>query len=396
MSGPHATRPLRILIAPDKFKASLSALQVADAIEAGLRASLPDAIYRKLPVADGGDGTVGAIVDALGGALVEVAVTGPLGAPMTAAYGRCGELAVVDMASASGLALLPSAQRDPLRATSRGTGELLAHALAAGAKRILLGIGGSASVDGGAGMLQALGARLLDARGDPVPPGGAGLAQLDRIDLDGLDARLATCRVEVACDVDNPLTGARGAAAVFGPQKGATPAMVASLEAALVHFADLIERGPGPGVASHPGAGAGGGIGAALLLFPNVTLRPGIEIVAEILGLDAAVREADLVVTGEGCIDGQTAGGKAPVGVARIARRHGKPVLAIGGSLGPDADAVHQEGIAAVFGAVSRPCTLAEAMEAAEANLRAAARNVGAALRVGAGLALENPQEPGG
>jgi glycerate kinase len=377
---------LKILIAPDKFKESLTALQVADAIEAGLRDVFPDADYRKLPVADGGDGTVRAIVDALGGELVELGATGPLGGRVRAAYGRCGDLAVIEMAAASGLALLAPAARDPLAATSAGTGDLIRHALDAGARRFLLGVGGSATVDGGAGMLQALGARLLDARGVELPPGGAALARLVRIDLDGLDPRIAASRFEVACDVDNPLTGPRGAAAVFGPQKGATPGMVALLDAALAHYAAVIERGFGEAVADVQGAGAGGGIAAALRVFLRATLRPGIEIVADVVKLDAAVRDADLVVTAEGRIDGQSAGGKAPVGVARIARRHGKPVVAIGGSLAPDAGAVHAQGIDAVFGAVTRPCTLAEALHEAEANLRSASRNVGAALRIGAAL----------
>jgi glycerate kinase len=397
-SAPAESPFVKILIAPDKFKESLSALQVADAIEAGLREVFPEADIRKLPVADGGDGTVRALVDALGGRLVEVEATGPLGAPVRAAYGRCGDLAVIEMAAASGLALLAPEERDPLRATSAGTGELIRHALDAGARRFLLGVGGSATVDGGAGVLQALGARLLDARGVDLAPGGAALARLARIDLHGLDPRIATSRFEVACDVDNPLTGPRGAAAVFGPQKGATPEAVGLLEAALAHYAAVIERGFGEAVADLPGAGAGGGIAAALRVFLRAALRPGIDIVADALGLDAAVRDADLVVTGEGRIDGQTAGGKAPVGVARIAGLYGKPVIAIGGSLAPDAAAVHGAGIAAVFAAVGRPCTLAEALFEAEANLRAAARNVGAALQVGArlGAAVDTPLTPDG
>jgi glycerate kinase len=377
---------VNILIAPDKFKESLSALQVADAIEAGLREVFPDARYRKLPVADGGDGTVRAIVDALGGDNVEATVSGPLGAPVRAAYGRCGDLAVVEMAAASGLALVPPQERDPLRASSRGTGELILHALDGGARRFLLGVGGSATVDGGAGMLQALGIRLLDDAGAELPGGGAALARLARIDVGGLDPRIAACRVEVACDVDNPLTGPRGAAVIYGPQKGATLEMVRTLDAALAHYGAAIERVSGLAVADLAGSGAGGGIAAAMHVFLHAALRPGIDIVADVLGLEDAVIGADLVVTGEGRIDGQTAGGKAPVGVARIARRHGKPVVAIGGSLAPDAGAVHAEGIDAVFAAVSRPCTLDEALGEAEANLRLAARNVGAALRVGASL----------
>jgi len=377
---------MNILIAPDKFKGSLTALQVADAIEAGLRDIFPDAVCRKLPVADGGEGTVQAIVDALGGELVRTEVTGPLGEPVAAAYGRCGALAVVEMAAASGLALMPAARRDPLSATSFGTGELIRHALDAGARRFVLGVGGSATNDGGAGMLQALGARLADDAGRDLARGGAALARLADADLAGLDARLAGCDIQVACDVDNPLLGPRGASSVFGPQKGATPAMVRELEGALARWAGVLARRFGTAALDFPGAGAGGGIAVAMVLGLGGRLRPGIDIVADVVGLEAAVRAADLVVTGEGRIDGQSAGGKAPVGVARLARRFGKPVIAIGGGLAPDADAVHAEGIGAVFGAVSRPCTVDEAVRDAAANLRAAARNVAAALRIGMAL----------
>jgi glycerate kinase len=377
---------MNILIAPDKFKGSLTALQVAGAIEAGMREVFPEAVYRKLPVADGGEGTVRALADALGGELAEVRVTGPLGDPVDAHYGRCGDLAVVEMAAASGLALMPEARRDPLAATTYGTGELIRHALDRGARRLVLGVGGSATNDGGAGMLQALGARLLDARGRDLARGGAALVQLERIDLSGLDPRLAACEVQVAVDVDNPLLGPRGASTVFGPQKGATPDMVRQLEASLQRYAEVVARDRQADIARMPGGGAGGGIAAAMAVFLHGRLRPGIEIVADIVGLEQAVRDADLVVTGEGRIDGQSAGGKAPVGVARIARRQGKPVIAIGGSLAPDADAVHGDGIAAVFGAVSRPCSVAEAVAEAHDNLRKAARNVAAALALGAVL----------
>jgi glycerate kinase len=377
---------MNILIAPDKFKGSLSALQAADAIEAGMRAVFPDAVYRKLPVADGGDGTVQAIVDALGGRQVQVSVAGPLGEPVMAPYGRCGDLAIIEMAAASGLALIPLARRDPLHATSAGTGQLILHALDAGARRFVLGVGGSATNDGGAGMLAALGVRLLDANGAALPPGGAALRHLADIDTAGLDPRLAGCDIEVACDVDNPLLGPRGATAVFGPQKGATPDAVGQLEAALQRYADVLARRFGAGAPDFAGAGAGGGIATAMVLFLQGRLRPGIDIVADVVGLEAAIGAAHLVITGEGRIDGQSAGGKAPVGVARLARRLGKPVIAIGGSLAPDADAVHAEGIAAVFSAVSRPCTVEDAVRDAAVNLHAAARNVAAALRVGAGL----------
>lgn len=380
---------MKIVIAPDSFKESLSALQVAQAIEAGMREVWPHAAYVKVPVADGGEGTVQAMIDATGGRRVDVRVTGPLGQTVDAFYGRTGGadgLAVIEMAAASGLEGVPPDLRDPRTATSRGTGELILAALDAGARRFVLGVGGSATNDGGAGMLQALGVRLLDDAGNDIGPGGAALAQLARIDASGLDARVREAEFRIACDVDNPLTGPRGASAVFGPQKGATPAMVARLDAALAHYADIVKRDLGRDVAQMPGAGAGGGIAAAMVVFLDGQLRPGIDIVTEAVGLDAAVRDADLVVTGEGRIDGQTVNGKTPMGVARVARRHGKPVVAIGGSLAPDAGAVHAEGIEVVLAAVARPCSVADALADADANLRRAARNLAAALSLGARL----------
>jgi glycerate 2-kinase len=380
---------MKIVIAPDSFKESLTALQVAGAIEAGMREIWPTADYVKLPVADGGEGTVQAMVDAMGGQRVDVRVTGPLGQTVDAFYGRAGAdggLAVIEMAAASGLEGVPPDLRDPRTATSRGTGELILAALDAGARRFVLGVGGSATNDGGAGMLQALGVRLLDDAGHDIAPGGAALARLARIDASGLDARVRQAEFRIACDVDNPLVGPCGASAVFGPQKGATPEMVQQLDAALAHYAAVIQRDLGRDVAQMPGAGAGGGIAAAMVVFLNGQLQPGIEIVTEAVGLDAAVRDADLVVTGEGRIDGQTVNGKTPMGVAQVARRHGKPVVAIGGSLANDADAVHAHGIEVVVAAVARPCSVAEALAAADANLRRAARNLAAALALGASL----------
>ena len=377
---------MKIVIAPDSFKESLTALQVADAIAAGMREIWPDAAYVKVPLADGGEGTVQAMIDAMGGRRVDVRVTGPLGRTVDAFYGDAGGLAVIEMAAASGLEGVPPDLRDPRTATSRGTGELIRAALDAGARRVVLGVGGSATNDGGAGMLQALGVRLLDADGRDLGPGGAELARLDRIDATGLDARVRATEFHIACDVDNPLVGPRGASAVFGPQKGATPDMVRQLDAALAHFADVIRRDLGQDVAQLPGAGAGGGIAAAMVVFLQGQLRPGIEIVTEAVGLDAQVRDADLVVTGEGRIDGQTVNGKTPMGVAKVARRHGKPVVAIGGSLARDADAVHTAGIEVVVAAVARPCSVAEALGAADENLRRAARNLAAALALGGRL----------
>ncbi|MET0320826.1 MAG: glycerate kinase, partial [Duganella sp.] len=293
---------MKIVIAPDSFKESLTAMAVATEIEAGFREIFPDAQYVKLPVADGGEGTVQAMIDASGGRLVTLAVRGPLGEPVQAFYGIMGDgaAAVIEMAAASGLELVPPALRDPLRTTSYGTGELIRNALDAGARRFVLGIGGSATNDGGAGMVQALGGRLLDAAGNDLPPGGGALNQLDRIDLSDLDARIRDCVFDVACDVSNPLTGPQGASHVFGPQKGATPAMVELLDVNLGHYAAIIARDLGrdvKDVADMPGAGAGGGIGAAMLVFLGGSLRPGSDIVTAAVGLDAAVLDADLVLT---------------------------------------------------------------------------------------------------
>nr|WP_315393806.1 glycerate kinase [uncultured Duganella sp.] len=381
---------MKIVIAPDSYKESLSALAVANAIEAGFREIFPDAQYVKVPVADGGEGTVQAMIDASGGRLVQLRVRGPLGEPVDAFYGVTGDgaTAVIEMAAASGLELVPPALRDPLRTTSYGTGELIRDALDAGARRFVLGVGGSATNDGGAGMVQALGGRLLDAAGRELAPGGAALATLARIDLSALDARINDCVFDVACDVSNPLVGPQGASHIFGPQKGATAAMVEQLDAALRHYADVIARDLHRQVADVPGAGAGGGIGAAMLVFLGGRLRPGSEIVTAAVGLDAAVADADLVITGEGRVDGQTIHGKTPVGVARVAQRHGKPVIAIAGCLGSCAAAVHEHGIDAVFGAVSRPCTVEQALAEAALNVRVSARNIAAVLRLGIKLGL--------
>jgi glycerate kinase len=381
---------MKIVIAPDSFKESLTALAVANEIEAGFREFFPDADYVKLPVADGGEGTVQAMIDASGGRLVNLRVTGPLGEPVSSFYGLMGDgaTAVIEMAAASGLELVPPAQRDPLRTTSYGTGELILNALNAGARRFVLGIGGSATNDGGAGMLQALGGSLTDSAGAELAVGGGALSGLARIDLSGLDARIKECVFDIACDVSNPLVGPQGASAIFGPQKGATPAMVARLDDNLRHYADIIARDLDKQVADVPGAGAGGGIGAAMLVFLDGRLRPGSEIVTAAVGLDAAVAGADLVITGEGRIDGQTIHGKTPIGVARVAQRHGKPVIAIAGSLSTGAGAVHAHGIDAVFGAVSRPCTVEEALANAAVNVRVAARNIAAVLCLGGKLGM--------
>ncbi|HGY5078025.1 TPA: glycerate kinase [Citrobacter gillenii] len=376
---------MKIVIAPDSYKESLSALEVATAIEQGFREIWPDADYVKIPVADGGEGTVEAMVAATAGRLVHVDVTGPLGSSVQAFYGLSGDArsAFIEMAAASGLALVPVDSRDPLKTTSRGTGELIRHALDAGVEHVVIGIGGSATNDGGAGMVQALGARLLDAQNNDIAHGGAGLEALARIDISQLDARLAACQIEVACDVTNRLTGKEGASAVFGPQKGATPEVVARLDRALTHYAQLISRDLDVNVLELAGGGAAGGMGAALYAFCGAQLRSGIEIVTDALHLDAWVADADLVVTGEGRIDSQTIHGKVPVGVANVAKRYNKPVIGIAGSLTPDVGIVHDHGIDAVFSVIYTICTLEDALKNAKENVRMTARNVAATLNAG-------------
>ncbi|CAI0979448.1 glycerate kinase [Serratia ficaria] len=373
---------MKIVIAPDSYKESLSALEVATQIEAGFREIFPDAEYIKLPLADGGEGTVEAMVTATGGRKVDVEVTGPLGERVRAFFGLSGDerSAFIEMAAASGLALVPGRKRNPLNTTSYGTGELIRAALDRGVKHCIIGIGGSATNDGGAGMVQALGARLLDKDGNAIGFGGGCLEQLAAIDLSGLDARIAQCRFEVACDVTNPLTGRQGASAIFGPQKGATPQMVEQLDRGLRHYARAIARDMHIEVGEVPGAGAAGGMGAALLAFCHAELRPGIEIVTEALGLDALVRDATLVITGEGRIDSQSVNGKVPIGVARVARRHHKPVIGIAGSLTADVGVVHQHGLDAVFSVLYSICTLEEALANAADNVRMTARNIAATL----------------
>ena len=373
---------MKIVIAPDSFKECLTAAQVAQAIETGLKQVLPDAVYVKVPVADGGEGTLQSLVDATGGKLIETMVTGPMGEPVPACFGLLGdgETAVIEMARASGIELVPADQRNPLISTTAGTGELILSALDHGIKRMIVGIGGSATNDGGAGMMQALGVRLLDRDGNDLPYGGAALAQLVSIDARRMDKRLQSVEFIAACDVDNPLTGANGASAVFGPQKGASPEMVQQLDQALQHYARIIERDLAVGVEHQPGAGAAGGMGAALLAFLRAELQPGIDIVMEAVDLAGHMSGADLVITGEGRIDSQTAQGKTPVGVARIAKQFGLPVIALAGSVGSGVEAVYKSGIDALFPTVHGAVPLSEALAKGEENLTRAARNLARTL----------------
>ncbi len=379
---------MRIIVAPDSFKGSLSALGVAEAMERGIRAVFPEAEILKVPIADGGEGTVEALVAATQGRLLHAAVRGPLGEPVRAHWGISGDgtTAFLEMASASGLPLVPKERRDPRITSTFGTGELMKAALDAGLRKLVIGIGGSATNDGGTGMARALGARFLDAEGRDLPEGGAALARLARIELAGLDHRLAEASVLVACDVDNPLCGPRGASAVYGPQKGATPEMVAELDAALGVFATVAAAATGRDIALLPGAGAAGGLGASLLFFTPASLRPGVSIVLETTRFEALIQGTDLVITGEGRTDFQTAMGKAPVGVAAVAKRHGVPVVCIAGGLGDGAEEVLAHGIDALASIVPQPMSLEACMGQGGALVESAVAGVCRMLRVGRSL----------
>ena len=370
---------MKIVIAPDSFKESLSAEAVAQAIAKGFQTVFSDAELVLLPVADGGEGTTDSLVAATKGQRFTQQATGPLGKPIQAFWGLLGDgqTAVVETAAASGLDLIDHLQRDPLTATTRGTGELILAAIDKGAKHIIVGLGGSATNDGGAGMLQALGLGLLDAEGQQIPSGGAGLAKLNSIDITSLDSRLSDIRFDVACDVDNPLIGDNGASAIFGPQKGATPEMVKELDANLKHFATITQQATGKDIINIPGAGAAGGLGGAFLGFLNATLKSGIDIVLDAVEYEKHLEGASLVITGEGRIDSQTIRGKTPIGVSKRAKAFGNiPVIALAGSVSEDSDIVHEHGIDALFSVVPGVVSLENALADAEANLYRTARNV--------------------
>ncbi len=383
---------MRILIAPDSFKGSLDALTAAHSLKAGALRVFPSANCALLPVADGGEGTVAALVAAVGGKIVSRAVRGPLGEVVTAFFGLLGDgrSAVVETAAASGLPLVPPERRNALAACTYGTGQLMAAALEAlrasglsGPPRLIIGLGGSATSDGGAGAMRALGARFTDSAGLDLPPGGAALARLAHIDLSGLHPLLAQAEILAACDVDNPLCGQAGASAVFGPQKGATPEMVVELDAALSRYAEIAAQSTGRNVADLPGAGAAGGLGAGLLFFTGARLRPGVELMLEAADFDRRVQEADLVLTGEGHTDFQTAFGKAPAGVARAAKRHGRPVVCVSGGLGRGASDILDLGVDALEAAVCAPMNLEDCLERAAPMLEDAAERACRLLLLG-------------
>lgn len=376
---------MHIVIAPDSFKESLTALEIADIVAQGFQSVFPDAICSKIPVADGGEGTLQAIVDAKKGRFISTNVHDPLNRPITAQYGMIenDSIAIIEMATASGLTLLSINERNPLITTTYGTGELIRHALDNGARKIILAIGGSATNDGGAGMLQALGAQFLDHNHQALPSGGAALQNLSSIDLSQLDERLQSCEFEIACDVDNPLVGERGASAIFGPQKGATETQVQILDKALDHYADIVEKLYQQDHRFIAGAGAAGGMGFAALAFLNGALKPGINIVMQAVNLEEAIQQADLVITGEGKIDRQTVFGKTPIGVTKIAKKFGKPVIGIAGSLGADAHHVHDHGIDAIFTITQRPESLEKALQDTAENLLSLSRNIATLYQLG-------------
>ena len=369
---------MKIVIAPDSFKDSLSAEKVADAIAAGLADVMPHAQLVKCPMADGGEGTVEAIVAAGNGQLRRNHVQGPLGAPVEAHWGWLPDshTAIIEMAEASGLQLLKPEQRNACITSTFGTGELIKAALDAGARRVILAIGGSATNDAGAGALQALGLGLFDAQGNSLPRGGLALAHVARIELSGLDPRLAEVRFEIAADVNNPLCGEHGASAIFGPQKGASAEQVQLLDQALGHFADHCANVLPKDVRHEPGSGAAGGLGFAAKAFFGAQFRAGVEVVAELVGLAEAVKGADLVITGEGRFDAQTLRGKTPFGVASIARAEGVPVVVLAGTLGEGYQALYEHGINAAFAIASGPMTLQDACARAAPLLTDRARDI--------------------
>jgi glycerate kinase len=374
----------RFLLSPQEFKGSLSAEEAAHAIAEGLRRAWPDGVLDIAPMADGGPGTVAAILSARDGISQKTVVSDPLGRPVEAVWALLsdGPTAVIEMAAASGLVLLRPEELDPRRAATYGTGELLKAALDAGCRRLVVGVGGSATNDGGAGMAQALGARLLDDEGRDLPAGGAALSRLHAIDVSGLDVRLTNVRVQAATDVTNPLCGELGASRVYGPQKGASAQAVEELEAALCHYAAIVRRDLGVDISDLPGAGAAGGLGGGLIAFLKAEVRPGAELVAEAIGLRERMRGADIVFTGEGRLDRQTGFGKTVATVARMAKEEGRAVIALVGGVEAGAAEARPD-INAVFPIAPRPMTLEEALAEARVLLADAAEQAASLLRVG-------------
>ncbi len=375
---------MNILIAPDSFKDCMSAMEVAAALGRGIQKILPDASCNLLPLADGGEGTVEAVIDATGGKRREVQVMDPLMREVNSFYGITGdgETAVIEMAAASGIELLVAGERDPWITSTFGTGQLIRDALDQGVKKIMLGIGGSATNDGGSGMAQALGVVFQGKHGTMEVRGGGALDEVEQIQLDGLDPRLAGIEIVVACDVDNPLTGPRGASAVYGPQKGADGHMVEKLDRNLLHFAELIRDQLGKEVNTLAGAGAAGGLGAGLVAFLDARLTLGFDMIAGLVGLEEKIREADLVLTGEGKMDAQTRFGKTPFGVAKLSRKHGKPVIGVAGTLDEDAGQLYEEGFDLLMPIQEKPGDLETSLKNAEQLLERTGERLARLLRM--------------
>ncbi|MFT8340964.1 MAG: glycerate kinase [Clostridium beijerinckii] len=371
-------KDLVIVLAPDSFKESMTAKEACEAMERGIKKANSNIKCLHVPMADGGEGTMQSLVDATNGEIYSLKVMGPLGNEVEAQYGILGdkEIGILEMASASGIHLVPPDQRNPLLTTTYGTGQLIKACLDKGVKKLLIGIGGSATNDGGAGVIQALGGKLLDDKGNELALGGGELGKLNSLDLKNFDPRLKDVLIEVACDVNNPLCGEKGASNVFGPQKGATQEMIAILDNNLRHYADVIKKELGKDVLDEPGAGAAGGLGAGLMAFLNGTLKKGIEMVIEYASLEEKVKEADMVWTGEGSIDFQTQYGKTPLGVATIAKKHNKPVIALAGRVGEDIEVLYESGIDSIFGITKGATSLEEALVKGQENIEKTAENI--------------------
>jgi len=373
---------MKIVICPDSFKESLSAIEVCDCIEQGLKKANSKFKIEKIPLADGGEGTLAALVLATNGRSLKCKVKDPLGKKIWARYGILGDgrTAIIEMAAASGLALVPREKRNPLVTTTYGTGEIVAKALDCGCRKIIIGIGGSATVDGGAGMAQALGARLLDSNGREIGFGGGEIEKVEKIDLKFMDKRIATTEFIIASDVRNPLLGHKGAAHVYEPQKGATPEMVERLERGLSHFARVIRNELSISVENLPGSGAAGGLGAGLYAFLGAKMESGVELVMKIAGLEHGIKKADLVITGEGRLDRQTFYGKAVIGVIKMARKYGVPVICIAGSIMPETKNLYRLGVKGLFSITPMPMSLEEAMRKSRSLLINASENLGQLL----------------
>lgn len=369
----------RFVLAPDSFKESMSAKKACEAMERGIRKVLPDAEVIHVPMADGGEGTVDALVDGSNGTRIEVEVTGPIPTEkVTTYYGLLADkkTAVMEMAKANGIELLAEDQRNPLLTSTYGTGEMIKAALDQGVEKIIIGIGGSVTNDGGAGMAQALGVRLLDEENNEIPVGGGALAKLAKIDVSNIDSRIRNTEIVIASDVTNPLTGPEGASVVFGPQKGATPAMVEELDKNLAHYAQVIKKNLAIDIENKPGAGAAGGLGAGLLVFTGASMRSGVDLVIELTHLEEAIARADYVFTGEGGMDFQTKFGKAPYGVAKVAQKYQKPVFACAGYIGEQVEVLYEEGMTAIFGILAKAGSLDEALKTGEVNLERTVENI--------------------